>query len=439
MGEVQEQGYVCKICSKSCVSGRSLGGHMRMHLAVISASKRAAKAKAKAEIKSDSEEGDDQEDGRCQLNNDFQNEENIKNCGVNSDSEDADDGQNNNYELRANPKKSWRFSDNPEHACKECGKGFLTLKALSGHMRTHSVKNDQKPHQCEKCGKGFDSLRAMYGHMRSHPKRSRVPDDESADTDTLSDLEILCPVRKKRSTIRYKSVLNPCESNLNESDDNRAVSELNEVAKILIMLSKGVRDWSKADSVIESSGDDDFVSNVGKNKSVCEFAVLDSSYVAKDGVGDDDKFTTAEDEINGDLEASGVRVCKFVRTDESNKGLLVKSNEASSSSETSNSENGVNFETLKGFENKPEFETKNCGKGKDHECPICFKVFSSGQALGGHKRAHYNAGLNQELAVVRVNKNLLDLNFPVADDEGVKREVEFSLWWAEHETRMLTN
>ncbi|XWS45160.1 hypothetical protein CRYUN_Cryun15aG0112800 [Craigia yunnanensis] len=32
--------------------------------------------------------------------------------------------------------------------------------------------------------------------------------------------------------------------------------------------------------------------------------------------------------------------------------------------------------------------------GKTHMCSICYKTFSSGQALGGHKRCHYEAGSN---------------------------------------------
>ncbi|ESQ31235.1 hypothetical protein EUTSA_v10004839mg [Eutrema salsugineum] len=32
--------------------------------------------------------------------------------------------------------------------------------------------------------------------------------------------------------------------------------------------------------------------------------------------------------------------------------------------------------------------------GKTHTCSICFKSFSSGQALGGHKRCHYDGGNN---------------------------------------------
>ncbi|KAJ4976776.1 hypothetical protein NE237_001882 [Protea cynaroides] len=35
------------------------------------------------------------------------------------------------------------------------------------------------------------------------------------------------------------------------------------------------------------------------------------------------------------------------------------------------------------------YESKKC---KGHECPICFKVFGSGQALGSHKRIHFARG-----------------------------------------------
>ncbi|XP_074574737.1 zinc finger protein ZAT9-like [Curcuma longa] len=36
---------------------------------------------------------------------------------------------------------------------------------------------------------------------------------------------------------------------------------------------------------------------------------------------------------------------------------------------------------------------------KLHECPFCFRVFSSGQALGGHKRAHFSS--SSSIAVAR--------------------------------------
>ncbi|KAK8606897.1 hypothetical protein V6N13_052650 [Hibiscus sabdariffa] len=41
--------------------------------------------------------------------------------------------------------------------------------------------------------------------------------------------------------------------------------------------------------------------------------------------------------------------------------------------------------------NSPHPMVNNRG-GKTHTCSICYKTFSSGQALGGHKRCHYDAG-----------------------------------------------
>lgn len=36
--------------------------------------------------------------------------------------------------------------------------------------------------------------------------------------------------------------------------------------------------------------------------------------------------------------------------------------------------------------------TTSSGAGRTHECSICHKTFPTGQALGGHKRCHYDGG-----------------------------------------------
>lgn len=69
-------------------------------------------------------------------------------------------------------------------------------------------------------------------------------------------------------------------------------------------------------------------------------------------------------------------------------------------------------------------------KAKSHkaikfECPICFRVFGSGQALGGHKRSHSIAGELYERAHADgdediddyddqplISNRFLDLNLP---------------------------
>ncbi|XWS38578.1 hypothetical protein CRYUN_Cryun19dG0143500 [Craigia yunnanensis] len=75
-------------------------------------------------------------------------------------------------------------------------------------------------------------------------------------------------------------------------------------------------------------------------------------------------------------------------------------------------------------------EAKNAGKvannSKIFECPFCYRVFGSGQALGGHKRSHLLAAASSSNTAAaaaanssKFNHNLIDLNLPAPfeDDE----------------------
>ncbi|XVF51746.1 hypothetical protein PTKIN_Ptkin04bG0209700 [Pterospermum kingtungense] len=84
-------------------------------------------------------------------------------------------------------------------------------------------------------------------------------------------------------------------------------------------------------------------------------------------------------------------------------------------------------------------DTKNAGKvsaasasaaavaanysNKIFECPFCYRVFGSGQALGGHKRSHLLAAASSSKAPPanssKFHNNLIDLNLPapMEDDE----------------------
>ncbi|KAE9602201.1 hypothetical protein Lal_00049526 [Lupinus albus] len=77
-------------------------------------------------------------------------------------------------------------------------------------------------------------------------------------------------------------------------------------------------------------------------------------------------------------------------------------------------------------------------KSKVHECPICFKVFQSGQALGGHKRSHLTIGTEstknfQKVVVeepVQEIREFLDLNLPAATEEGSTSYIDSHRpWW----------
>ncbi|KAJ1406263.1 Zinc finger C2H2-type [Sesbania bispinosa] len=82
-------------------------------------------------------------------------------------------------------------------------------------------------------------------------------------------------------------------------------------------------------------------------------------------------------------------------------------------------------------------ESKKSSKG--HECPICLKVFPSGQALGGHKRSHLASESEsrhcQSQTVVLQEavpeiRNFLDLNLPADTEEESNSHAEpYRPWW----------
>lgn len=82
---------------------------------------------------------------------------------------------------------------------------------------------------------------------------------------------------------------------------------------------------------------------------------------------------------------------------------------------------------------EPEKKVK-LKKSKGHKCPFCYRMFKSGQALGGHKRSHFIHGgdhenLNQQSsAVKREVADLLDLNLPAPVDEEDEEHARFMSW-----------
>ncbi|KAL1538765.1 zinc finger protein ZAT9-like [Salvia divinorum] len=95
MGQGEEQRYVCRICSKACVSGMSLGGHMRAHFASNGAA------------------------NSC------------RECGKEFVSSRALSGHMRCHSIK---------NEKRVHSCKECGRGFESMRAVFGHMKSHSAK-----------------------------------------------------------------------------------------------------------------------------------------------------------------------------------------------------------------------------------------------------------------------------------------------------------
>lgn len=530
MVEDQEHRYMCRFCNKIFSSGNSLGGHMRGHLALINAEKC-----------EESENGD--------LGFDREDVHEKKNVSLLSEM-DLDEAS---YGLRENPKKSWRISSSKHgggefkgmNFCKECGKGFPSLKAVAGHMRSHSTKGRQGNAVCKECGKVFDSLRALFGHMRSHSKRSKASNE--------SDYEVLCPVKKKRSTTRYSNVTS--HSSISHSDSLVCFSEVDEVKEVamcLMMLSRDVscRDdlslsidtakncssanlesWSSfrrkgsagmQDGLRSECGGVEIKKSIGYNieSTVSRFGNLGSQFDSDDehksevDASDDQSLSCGKSKkiIITPIEPDLMDLLTEVGLEKVDMGLQ-KANSRNKASIVIdqfelNKNSGNNqlqcatsdSELLKDYERKSKFMCKICSKtfktpqalgghrtthrtlysriaveeeshitvkvesgkyvgtgseleklkcnenppekddmkkSKEHECSICYKVFATGQALGGHKRAHYiGVTVSKGKVITSMEQdppdhidNNLDLNFPATAEEESSTGVSLNSWW----------
>ncbi|KAJ7953896.1 Zinc finger family protein [Quillaja saponaria] len=461
---MEEKKFVCKFCFKKFPCGKSLGGHIRTHMSGNSAQ--------------------DHEEQR--------NADTVKLLSFDvgrkrkrdSGSEAGGGGGNSVYSLRENPKRTIRFVDSSttllqEKFCKECGRGFPSLKALCGHMACHSEKE-----------KGITKLEDYSGFS----EKQKVLMDGQSDTEASTPSQ---PRRSRRMRI-------------NTPNDSSSLTDMEqeqeEVAKCLMLLSKDSGHKGRFNSVAESSDNNSVVleakspsidtkvnSNVGKiwvsnasyeliEKKQLKDLKLKSerlgisgyftkgpkkfeSDVSDDGSLKTDNFKEPKDRYDGFEHYNNTETTKVLlneveydhqladratrkfdsrkrdKNDEiyeiSRKGSKLEcltSNKVvydSTDESEENSSTDTDFSASVSHASKTHKQTmssnpkKKLGskKSKDHVCPICSKIFRSGQALGGHKRSHFIGGSEEKTLVIKQESpeapclNLIDLNLPPPPDE----------------------
>ncbi|KAK6931320.1 hypothetical protein RJ641_003113 [Dillenia turbinata] len=288
--EDQKLKRVCKLCNKRFPSGKSLGGHMRHHVLVMSSSSKsedkACKPQKAKKFPSSVDVCEEEE------NEGFENEKSV-------------------YGLRKNPRKTWRFVDSTfdlyeKQVCEQCGKGFDSLRALFGHMKSHSLNNKR----------GFENLKGDADDLCVY---------EEVPTSIL---------RRKRSRKERNKNFDVYASNsTNGSEAVSGIEQEQEVAKCLMMLSRDPRNGECFVNSVEESSVDDSVVLEAKSLSpvvgVVKKEVLDVAFNGDDeGVETNrageivqlEKFDGGYSENGGNKVKSDVSANGFSRNGEFNNG-----------------------------------------------------------------------------------------------------------------------
>ncbi|KAM7512130.1 hypothetical protein LguiB_011005 [Lonicera macranthoides] len=348
--------HKCKLCLKTFINGRALGGHMRSHMLNLYTSQK--------------------EDQLSENNTESTRSEN-----ENENEEEDDDKELLNYELRENPKRSIRLVD-PEFSFPVDAGSVVVQDSAS---ETESSKNP----------------------IRRRSKRIRKSVTSNPQWQFQSQ-------QSKRPTSSSK--LSKTESEPVSSISDTTPEE--NVAFCLMMLS---RDKWKREEIDDD--DEEFVVEAEK------YAYIDADA--------DESYSDSDDNDRGLKIQKSTRVRAKYKCETCNK--VFKSYQALGGHRASHKK--IKLNQNQNQNQNDLLENENGGnpitvEEKIHECPVCYRVFSSGQALGGHKRSHV-IGSSSSTVVPVVDRVKpvpkhgeilidLDLNLPAPIDDDDYSQIELS-------------
>ncbi|KAI6702715.1 hypothetical protein NL676_011851 [Syzygium grande] len=318
--------HKCKLCSKSFCNGRALGGHMRSHLANLPLPPKPEEGEEQGPpVQLGGAEAPRAQSGSSPPSSSSSEEE------EGEGDEEARKLQAQGYGLRENPKKSIRLAD-PEFAIDA---GSVVLQ--DRESETESSKNPAGRRSRSSATEGTTHQRRFFSEedRRCRKKTKRMP-SKAESASSISD-------------------------ETTEED----------LAFCLMMLSRDK--WRREKSHREQENADDS---------------------AEEEDEDDDEEDEKDEEDEEESEESKGLVAKALRN--RNRGnyrcetcdRTFRSYQALGGHRASHKKSKLSDrpEPPEAAENVGE--NANPSSSKVHECPFCFRVFASGQALGGHKRSH---------------------------------------------------
>jgi len=427
--------YLCKICGKSFVSGRALGGHMRVHATASIAADRLTETnfqKSKRPRASDHKPMEGKE----------QDEEQLHSNGM--------------YSLRKNPKRSWRFTDR-------------SYSYQVGYEFDSKLIDSSR--NCDLRGKEFSSSKGLFGHVKcqsethqdscdAHPQQNETQDDDKEESESDAEIEIDHPTGKSSRFDKWmkgKGSRRPRygiqQINPPEQFDSKKNNEEEDAVMCLVMLASGVNTAPnpRFQMVAEQTGSADLkVPNTGSQLPKCsrkrpKYKKIDGNaglyseeQVEKTGYkcNSCNKVFHSHQALGGHRASHSKARGYFSQiTDGENESLEEKITDEEVTSGSDSFRKRRPRERTKDSCVKASDERRTIGRArttlKIHKCSMCDRVFPSGQALRGHKRFHWgSAAASDTVSTISSNKNtptpqqqtparleLLDLNLPAPVDD----------------------
>lgn len=334
---------------------------------------------------------------------------------------------------------------NLKHFCRICKKGFGCGRALGGHMRAHGI-GDESGHlddddaasdweeklagdnvppsnkrmyalrtnpnrlrscrACENCGKEFLSWKSFleHGKCSSEDAESLLSSPESDGEDDAGRRG--CGWSKRKRSFRAKM------GNLVNSSSHCPSSEEEDLANCLMMLSNAAVDPLMAaepeESCASASKEEEQIrrNSINFNIAPISFRVPlennnNNNYNIKaKGVAKGNLFECkACKKVFNSHQALGghrashkkVKGCFAARLDHvklEDRVAAMADDDVITQEEFFPTKSNSTLQIDHHGSNSPMASTSK-RKSKVHECSICHRIFSSGQALGGHKRCHW--------------------------------------------------
>ncbi|CAI0383253.1 unnamed protein product [Linum tenue] len=333
-----------------------------------------------------------------------------------------------------------------KHYCKICKKGFGCGRALGGHMRAHGIGDDtanqmeeedptsdcedklpigsnnvaptikrmyelrtnpnrlKTTRACENCGKEFFSWKSFLEHENGKCTSNDVDSQEGEEYGpTMRGSSSGGWYKRKRS---FRAKVEIGNSNYNTSNEEE------DLAKCLMMLSNATTTMENSPLVVEPEESCASASKDEDRRNSTNFITPDTNITYHPTIVqtvDKAKGTTVSKgmfeckackKVFNSHQALGghrashkkVKGCFAARLDHNNQASIVDDIMVDDDVVTTQHDDTFMKVPSSSFQfdhGSQTIASPSKRKSKVHECSICHRVFSSGQALGGHKRCHW--------------------------------------------------